>query len=43
MTVWQNLKINPSTQILEFMQETCKKLVTPFDYIYEYVKVMDDN
>lgn len=38
MTVWQNLKINPSTQILEFMQETCKKLVTPFDYIYEYVK-----
>lgn len=38
MTVWQNLKINSSPQILELMQETCKKLVTPFDHICEYVK-----
>lgn len=38
MTVWQNLKINASPQILEFMQEACKKLATPIDHIREFVK-----
>ncbi len=38
MTVWQNLKINSSPQILELMQETCKKLATPFGHIHEFVK-----
>jgi hypothetical protein len=39
MTVWQNLKTNASPQILELMQETCKKLIIPIDHICEFIKI----
>ena len=38
MTVWQNLKISASSQILELLQETSKKLVKPVDHIREFAK-----